>query len=83
MKFAVDKCLRENQYRFRTGRSTNDIIFTLRQIIEKSLEFQMPCYVNYIDFQKAFGCIDGEMQWKILEDYGMPAKYGRIIQQNM
>ena len=78
---AVDERLRDEQARFRAGRSRVDQIATLRIIIEQSLEWQSPLYVNFIDFRKAFGTVDREVTWRILRYYGIPLKMVKIIQK--
>jgi hypothetical protein len=50
LKETVDITLREEQAGFRRGRSFCEQIFTLRNIIEQSQEFQSPLFLNYIDF---------------------------------
>ena len=49
---SVDKLLRKNQADFRKGKSCSDQIFTLRQIIEQSHEWDATVYANFIDFQR-------------------------------
>ncbi|ENN71364.1 hypothetical protein YQE_11979, partial [Dendroctonus ponderosae] len=44
----------------RTGRSCNDPVFAMRQTMKKSMEYNKPAYLCFIDFEKAFDC----MQWK-------------------
>ena len=75
----IDLKLRENQAGFRTGRSCNEQIFTLRNIIEQSLEYQAPIVINYIDFKKAFDSIHRMSLWNILHKYGIPQKYINIF----
>ena len=58
------------------------MIFALKQVIEKSLEFQKPCYINFVDFEQAFDSIDRDVMWKILDMYGLPEKFIRIIKQS-
>ncbi|KAL8614297.1 hypothetical protein ACOMHN_007635 [Nucella lapillus] len=58
-----------------------DHIATMRIIIEQSLEWQTPLYNIFVDFQKAFGSIDREVIWKLMQHYGFPPKYIAIIQQ--
>ena len=65
----VDSRLREEQAGFRKGRSCSEQIFTLRTIIEQSLEHQTPLIINFIDFKKAFDSIHRESLWKILKLY--------------
>ncbi|KAL5016141.1 hypothetical protein ScPMuIL_005730, partial [Solemya velum] len=54
MKEAVDPQLRDQQAGFRKDRSCTDQIATLRIILEQSLEWNSPLYVNFIDYEKAF-----------------------------
>lgn len=57
LRKGVDDELRENQAGFRNGRSCSDQIATLRIIIEQSIEWNTPAYVNFIDFEKAFDSV--------------------------
>lgn len=47
-----------------------DQIASLRIIIEQSLEWKSPLYVNSIDYEKAFDSVDRDTLWKILMHYG-------------
>ena len=51
---------------FRKGRGTRDQIATIRWIIEKVREFQKNIYFCFIDYAKAFDCVDHNKLWKIL-----------------
>ena len=63
IRAAVDKKLRDEQAGFRTGRSCVDQIATLRIIIEPSMEWQSPLFINFIDFKQAFESVDsGDME---------------------
>ena len=55
MKTTVDEKLRDNQAGFRANRSCTDQITTLRIIIEQTLEWNSTAYINFVDYQKAFG----------------------------
>ena len=76
---AIDVKLRTEQAGFRAGRSCSDHIFTLRQILEQSHEFNSPVYVNFVDFRKAFDSIHRDSLWKILQHYGVPEKLVSVI----
>ena len=54
----IEPQLGEEQHGFRANRSTTDLIFTLRTIIEKSWEYNRPPYIAFIDLQKAFDRVD-------------------------
>ena len=75
----LEKDLRPQQAGFRPGRSCSDHIFTLRQILEQSKEWNTPLYINFIDLEKAFDSIHRESLWKILRHYGVPAKLVQVI----
>ena len=51
---------------FRKGRGTRDQIVYIRWIIEKAREFQKNIYFCFIDYAKAFDCVDHNKLWKIL-----------------
>ena len=53
---------------FRKGRGTRDQIANVRWIIEKAREFQKIIYFCFIDYAKAFDCVDHNKLWKILRD---------------
>ena len=57
---------------FRTGRGTRDQIANICWIIEKTREFQKNIYFCFIDYDKAFDCVDHNKRWKILKEVGMP-----------
>ena len=51
---------------FRKGRGTRDQIANIRWITEKAREFQKNIYFCFIDYAKAFDCVDNNKLWKIL-----------------
>ena len=53
---------------FRKGRGTRDQIANIRWIIEKVTEFQKNIYFCFINYVKAFHCVDHHKLWKILRD---------------
>jgi sorting nexin-29 len=57
IKEVLDEKLRKEQAGFRSGRRTSDQIYILRNIIEQSVEWQAPLYLNFLDFEKAFDSI--------------------------
>ena len=57
---------------FRKGRGTRDQIVNIRWIIEKAREFQKNFYFCFIDYAKAFDCVDDNRLWKILKEMGIP-----------
>ena len=57
---------------FRKGRGTRDQIANICRIIEKAREFQKNIYFCFIDYTKAFECMDHNKLWKILKEMGIP-----------
>ena len=62
--------LADVQAGFRKGRGTRDQIANIRWIIEKAREFQKNIYFCFIDYAKAFDCVDQKKLWKILKKDG-------------
>src|SRR5574337_1291432 len=60
------------QVGFRKGRGTRDQIANIHWIIEKAREFQKNTYFCFIDYAKAFDCVDHNKLWKILKEMGIP-----------
>ena len=56
---------------FRKGRGTRDQIANIHWIIEKATEFQKNIFC-FIDYAKAFDCVDHNKLWKILQEMGIP-----------
>ena len=52
---------------FRKGRGTRDQIANIYWIMEKAREFQKSIYFWFIDYTKAFDCVDHNKLWKILK----------------
>ena len=56
---------------FRKGRGTRDQIANISWIMEKAREFQRNVHFCFIDYAKAFDCVDHNTQWKILKEMGI------------
>ena len=67
MNFLIDV-----QAGFRKGRGTRDQIANNNRIIEKAREFQKNIYFCFIDYAKAFDCVEHNKLWKILKEMGIP-----------
>ena len=57
---------------FIKGRGTRDQIANIHWIIEKAREFQKNIYCCFINYAKAFDCVDHNKLWKILKEMGIP-----------
>ena len=68
----VNRELPDVQAGFRKGRGTRDQIANIHWIINKAREFQKEIYFCFIDYAKAFDCVDCNKLWKILKEMGIP-----------
>ena len=59
------------QAEFRKGRGSRDQIANICWIIEKAREFQKNIYFCFIDYAKAFDCVDHNKLWKMLQEMGI------------
>ena len=57
---------------FRKGRGTRDQIANICWMMEKARELQKNIYFCFIDYAKAFDCVDHNKLWKILKEMGIP-----------
>jgi len=77
----AEALLLEEQNGFRKGRSCMDCIFSASQINEKHRELNIPTYVAFIDFKKAFDSADRDNLWTIISSKGIPTHLITIIQK--
>ena len=68
----VNHELPDVQAGFRKGRETRDHIANICWIMEKAREFQKNIYFCFVDYAKAFDCVDHSKLWKILKEMGTP-----------
>ena len=57
---------------FRKGRGTRDQIAIICWIIEKAREYKKHIYFFFVEYAKAFDCVDHNKLWKILQEMGTP-----------
>ena len=68
----VNHELPDVQAGFRKGRGTRDQTTNILWTIDKAREFQKNIYFCFIDYAKAFDCVDHNKLWKILQEMGIP-----------
>ena len=66
----LNRQLPDVQAGFRKGRGNKDQTDNSQWIIEKAIEFQKNIYFCFIDYAKAFDCVDHNKLWKILKEMG-------------
>ena len=64
--------LPDGQAGFRKGRGSRDQIANIHWIMEKRREFQKNINFSFINYAKAFDCVDHNKLWKILKEMGIP-----------
>ena len=64
---------------FRKGRGTRDQITNIHWITEKARVLQKNIYFHFINYAKAFDCVDHSKLWKILQEMGMPDPLTRLL----
>ena len=67
MKGDLYAAFQDSQAAYQPGRGTIEQIIALEQIIEKSIEFNNPVYIAFIDFTKAFDSIKLDKLWHLLK----------------
>lgn len=67
----VEKELREEQYGFRPGRSTVDLIFSVRQLQEHHYEFGEDLLIIFLDIEKAYDSVLRKKVWQAMENKGV------------
>ena len=72
LQYPVNRELTDVPGGFRKGRRTRNQIANICFIIEKAREFQKNIYFCFIDYTKAFDCVDYNNLWKILQERGIP-----------
>uniref|UniRef100_A0A914X528 Reverse transcriptase domain-containing protein n=1 Tax=Plectus sambesii TaxID=2011161 RepID=A0A914X528_9BILA len=75
----VEMELPDVQAGFRKGRGTRDQIANLWWIMEKTREFQKDVYMCFINYSKAFDCVEHDKLWKCLKQMGIPELLVELI----
>jgi len=83
LKPHANKIIGQYQCRFREGVSKIDQIYTLRQILEKTLEFQTETHHLFIDFKTAYDKVNRNQLYKTMLELGIPLKLVRLPQAMM
>ena len=68
----VNRELPDVQVSFGKGRGTRDQVANICWIIKTAREFQNNIYFCFIDYAKAFDCVDHNKPWKTLKEMGIP-----------
>ena len=72
LQWYVNHEIPDVQAGFRKVRGTRDQIANIHWIIEEAIKFQKNIYFCFIDYAKAFDCVDHNKLWRILQQMGIP-----------
>jgi Reverse transcriptase (RNA-dependent DNA polymerase)/Endonuclease-reverse transcriptase len=77
----VEEKLGEWQHGFRPNRSTSDLIFSMKMILEKTWEFNDKTYLAFLDLEKAFDRVPRQKLWQAMQqaEYGVPPMLMRAV----
>ena len=79
LQVVTESVLPESQCGFRKGRGCVDMIFTAKQLVEKSREHDDPLYSLFVDLKKAYDSVPRKALWCVLEKYGVPPTMVSVI----
>lgn len=79
LKHVINTVVPESQCGFRKERSTTDMIFASRLILEKCREQQRDLYLAFVDLAKAFDTVNRDLLWTILIKFGCTPKFTQAI----
>ena len=72
LQIVAEEELPESQCGFREGRGCSDMIFTLRQLVEKTIEHHSKQFLIFVDLTKAYDSVPREALWCALQKLGVP-----------
>ena len=75
----AERILPESQCGFRRSHSCTDMIFIVRQLVDKAIEHQAKQYIIYVDLRKAYDSVPRDAIWGILKKFGVPEILVNII----
>ena len=81
LKKIIEPHLLEALCGFREGRGTTDKIWTIRQLVKKSLEHQSELCMCFTDLSKAYDSVNREAMMAVLRKYGVPCHMVSLIKQ--
>ncbi len=68
----AEEVLPDSQCGFRSGRGCIDMVYCVRQLVEKAREHNTQVFMLFIDLRKAYDSIPRQALWQVLRKYGVP-----------
>ena len=72
LQMVAEEELPDSQCVFRKDRGCSDMIFTVRQLVDKSIEHRSKQFIIYVDLKKAYDSVPREDLWQALRKLGIP-----------
>ena len=72
LQLVVEETVSDSQCGFRTGRGCVDMIFCVRQLVEKAIEHNTKLFLLFVDLRKAYDSVPRAALWRALQKYGVP-----------
>src|SRR5688572_9420072 len=82
IKNTIERELPVNQAGFRKSRGTRDHIANMRWIMERQREYGQEIHICFIDYSKAFDCINHDLIWKTLIEMGIPKHLIQLLRRS-
>lgn len=76
----LDWQIPQEQAGFVKGKGTREQILNVRQLIEKANEFNVPFMMCFVDYSKAFDCVNWKRLWEVLNTMGVPKHLILLLQ---
>lgn len=80
IRYYLDWQIPQEQAGFVKGKGTREQILNVRQIVEKCYEFDTPVIMCFVDYSKAFDCVDWNCLWDVLTELGVPRHLTALLQ---
>ena len=80
LQVLAEEVLPESQCGFRSGRGCMDMVFTVRQLVEKSWEHKEKVFFTFVDLKKAYDSVPRQALWKVLRKLGVPGVLVNLIE---
>jgi sorting nexin-29 len=71
------------QHGFRPGKSTSDVLFIIRQILEKAHESKIEIHFLFIDFKAAYDSVIRRQRYKVMNELGVSERLTRMVRATM